>query len=53
MADKDRAQCHSMGRDLRVTLSVMGAQLLSQPLLPTAGLNGPPVPVFIINWRER
>ena len=30
MADKDRAQCYSMGRDLRV----IGSQLFPQPLLP-------------------
>ena len=30
MADKDRAQRHSMGRNLRV----IGSQLFPQPLLP-------------------
>jgi hypothetical protein len=30
MTDKDRAQCHGMGRDLRV----IGSQLFPQPPLP-------------------
>jgi hypothetical protein len=30
MTDKDRAQCRSMGRDLRV----IGSKLFPQPLLP-------------------